>query len=214
MGLEPWRHGPFCKIKEGRGMVEVNILLFDDFDTMDAFGVAEVLGRLPMYFHMNYLSVGGSIVNSMQGVKVWTEPLIPEKIQGMVVIPGGRGARRLLFQDTETLELMKKTVGHAQFCLMIGGGTALVAQTGLLYRRRIAKCPVDQNWKRMFMGGVYEIEGASWVADGKFYSSSDTMKGIAMALNIMADLADLDLAHNLAEEMGYEWDPDDENIYE
>lgn len=36
--------------------MEVNILLFDDFDTMDAFGPAEVFGRAPEYFHINYQS--------------------------------------------------------------------------------------------------------------------------------------------------------------
>ena len=62
--------------------MEVNILLFDDFDTMDAFGPAEVFGSSPQHFHVNYLSVPGNIVNSMQGVKVWTEPLEPE---GLIV---------------------------------------------------------------------------------------------------------------------------------
>lgn len=47
--------------------MEVNILLFDDFDTMDAFGPAEVFGSSPQHFHVNYLSVPGNIVNSNAG---------------------------------------------------------------------------------------------------------------------------------------------------
>ena len=102
--------------------MEVNILLFDDFDTMDAFGPAEVFGSSPQHFHVNYLSVPGNIVNSMQGVKVWTEPLEPEELQGIVVIPGGRGARRLLYQDTESLRLLKKMAERSEICMMIGSG--------------------------------------------------------------------------------------------
>ena len=34
--------------------MKVNIFLFDDFDTMDAFAPAEVFGRLPDQFHLEY----------------------------------------------------------------------------------------------------------------------------------------------------------------
>lgn len=36
--------------------MNVNIVLFDDFETMDAFGPAEILGKLPEHFHIRYLS--------------------------------------------------------------------------------------------------------------------------------------------------------------
>lgn len=194
--------------------MEVNILLYDDFDTMDAFGAAEVFGRAPEYFHINYLSIPGNIVNSMQGVKVWTEPLEPDEIQGIIVIPGGRGARRLLFQDSESLRLMKRAVNRAEICMMVSNGSAVLAQTGALFRRKIAECKMDENWRRMFMAGVSVIEGASWVTDGKFYSSSNTMTGIAMTLGVVADMADLDVAYRIAEQMGYDWSADDEHSYQ
>jgi transcriptional regulator GlxA family with amidase domain len=193
--------------------LEVNVILFDDFDTMDAFGPVNVLGRAPEYFHMNYLSVPGNIVNSMQGVKVWTEPLEPDEIQGIVLIPGGRGARRLLFQDSESVRLIKRVVDRSEVCMMVSNGSALLAQTGVLFRRKIAECKIDENWKRMFMAGVSILEGADWVADGKFYSCSNTMTGIAMALSVVADMADLDVASRIAEQMGYDWNADDEKFY-
>ena len=42
----------------------VNIVLFDDFETLDAFGPAEVFGNLPEEFHVRYLSVSGDVINS------------------------------------------------------------------------------------------------------------------------------------------------------
>ena len=169
--------------------MEVNILLFDDFDTMDAFGPAEVFGSSPQHFHVNYLSVPGNIVNSMQGVKVWTEPLEPEELQGIVVIPGGRGARRLLYQDAESLRLLKRMAERSEICMMIGSGSLLLMQTGSLFRR-------------------------SWVADGKYYSSSCTMTGIDMALSIVADMVDLEVAERIAQKLGHAWDAEDENVYQ
>ena len=52
--------------------MDVNIVLFDDFETLDAFGPAEVFGKLPEHFHLRYLSVSGDVINSTQGGKVWT----------------------------------------------------------------------------------------------------------------------------------------------
>ena len=195
--------------------MEVNVILFDDFDSLDAFGVAEVFGLAAGNFHINYLSVGGNIVNSMQGVKVWTEPLSTAEIRDIVVIPGGNGARRLLFQDAEAAEEIKKAAGKAQTCLMVGSGAAVLAQSGLLYRRKIADCKIDHNWRRLFMGGVSILEDAIWVADGKFYSSSNSMTGIDMALGVVADLVDIDLAYHIAEQIGHtQWDADDERVFQ
>ena len=72
--------------------MEVNVLLFDDFETMDAFGPADILSCEKEGLHVNYLSLAGNMVNSMQGVKVWTEPLNPEQLKGILIVPGGRGA--------------------------------------------------------------------------------------------------------------------------
>lgn len=70
--------------------MNINIVLFDDFDTMDAFCPAQIFASEPKYFHMNYLSVKGGIVNSSQGVKVWTEILLPQEIEDIILIPGGK----------------------------------------------------------------------------------------------------------------------------
>lgn len=124
------------------------------------------------------------------------------------------GARRLLFQDSESLRLIRRAVDRAEICMMVSNGSAIPAQTGVLFRRRIAECRTDANWKRMFMAGVSTVEEAGWVADGKFYSSSDTMTGIAMALGIVADQADYDAACRIAEQTGYDWNAEDESFYQ
>lgn len=43
------------------------MVLFDDFECMDIFGPAEILGKLQKYFHIRYLSVSGDVINSVQG---------------------------------------------------------------------------------------------------------------------------------------------------
>lgn len=194
--------------------MNVNILLFDDFETMDAFGPAEVFGKLPEAFHLRYISVSGDLINSVHGVKVWTDFLVPGEIDGVLLIPGGKGARRLLWKDERALNLLRKAAENADYCLMVGSGSALLAQTGLLYHRRIVDVTVDANWNRMFTAGIERIREAKIAVDGKFYSCLDTMSGIDMALWATADILDITAAEKAAEKMGYVWSEDaDKDIY-
>lgn len=50
--------------------MNVNIFLYDDFETLDAFGPAEIFGKLPEYFHLRYVSVSGDFINSVHGGKI------------------------------------------------------------------------------------------------------------------------------------------------
>ena len=104
------------------------MVLFDDFECMDIFGPAEILGKLQKYFHIRYLSVSGDVINSVQGAKIWTDFLIPEEVEGILLIPGGKGARRLLWQDERTLNLVKQAAENADTCMMVGSGSAILAQ--------------------------------------------------------------------------------------
>lgn len=188
----------------------VNILLFDDFETLDAVGAAQIFGMVPEQFHVNYLSVKGGIVNSSQGMKVWTEQLEPEKICGILVIPGGKGANKLLHLEVEILSVIKKAAQMADFCLMVGNGSAILAQTGLLYHRQVADYTYDENWKRMFSAEIIRVPGIRWAADGKYYSSSNAVFGLDMALSLLADVTDPDIAVRTAQKMGYAWDYENE----
>ena len=110
--------------------------------------------------------------------------------------------------------MIKKAAENADYCLMIGNGSAILAQTGLLYRRRIADFPMDANWNRMFTAGIERIEGAKVAIDGKFYSCGNTISGMDTALWAIADILDIAAAEKVARGMGYQWNENaDEDIY-
>lgn len=190
--------------------MKVNIILFDDFETLDAFGPAQVFGKVPEHFSVEYLSMNGGIVNSTQGVKVWTEILEPEKIQDILVIPGGRGAKKLLQLEPDVLKVMKLSADQSNYCMMVASGSSLLAQTGCLYHRRIADYGYDTNWKRMFTVGITRVPEARCMADGKYYSCSCSAAGIDLALNLISETVDIDVAEEVAKEIGYSWDSEDE----
>ena len=54
----------------------------------------------------------------------------------------------------------------------------------------------------------------SEAADGKYYSSSCTITGIDMALSVVADMVDLEVAERIAQKLGHAWDAEDENVYQ
>lgn len=185
--------------------MNVNIVLYDEFETLDALGIANIFGMAPEHFYINYLSVNGGLVSSKQGVKVWTELLIPEEVEGILVLPGGRTATKLLCLEPKKLEIIKAAAQEADICMMIANASSILAQTGLLYHRQIADYPGDQNWKRMFTAEIRRAEGVNWISDGKFYSCSSTMAGFDMALGVISDMVDIELAVRIAEMLGYEW---------
>ncbi|MCD8013172.1 MAG: DJ-1/PfpI family protein [Lachnospiraceae bacterium] len=186
--------------------MNVNIILFDEFETMDAFVPAQIFGMAPEHFYLQYFSVNGGIVTSSQGAKVWTEILIPEEMEDILVIPGGKGAKRLIYLEPKTVNLMKEAVRNVSYCLMVSNGSALISQTGELYRRTITDYAYDENWKRMFSAEIRRVSGVRWLEDGKFYSCSATAYAIDMALGAVEDVVDLDVAEKIAARMGYDWD--------
>lgn len=190
--------------------MKVNIFLFDDFDATDVLGAVGVFGKLPQEFYIGYYSEHGDVVTSVQGLKVWTDYITDDLEGEILVIPGGKGARRFIRQNELVRGQIKKAAERAMFCVMVGNGSALMAQTGMLFRRRICDYPMDENWNRMFTAGIYRQQEAKWVADGKFYSASSAVAGIDMCLNILADIVELGAAERIAAEIGYEWRPEEE----
>lgn len=47
--------------------MNVNIILYDDFETLDALGIANIFGKAPEHFYINYLSVNGGDCQQQAG---------------------------------------------------------------------------------------------------------------------------------------------------
>ncbi len=58
--------------------MNVIVLLFDDFETLDVFGPVEILGRLKDFYAIRFYSLPGGLIKNSHGVSILTEKL--EKI--------------------------------------------------------------------------------------------------------------------------------------
>ena len=183
--------------------MNVNVLLFSDFETLDAFGPVEVLGRVAE-LQLRFISAGGGIVTSSQGVPVITESWDRADFSGIMLVPGGQGTRTLV-NDRVFIEKLRDIVLQSDYCLTVCTGSALLAKTELLDGRQATSNKRAFAWVRSVNPAVQWISQARWVADGRFYTSSGVSAGIDMALGFVADLFGKDRAADLAHRIEYVW---------
>lgn len=183
--------------------MNVNIFLFDDFETLDAFGPVEILARIKSH-KLHYYSVSGGIVTSAQGMKIETEPIYAAEKNGILVVPGGLGTRTLI-NDEGFLFCLKEVGESALFCLSICTGSALLAKAGLLDNKTATSNKKAMKWVMLTSHKVKWLKKARWVVEGKFYTSSGVSAGMDMALGFIRDQYGLANALQIAQDIEYVW---------
>ncbi len=181
--------------------MNINIMLFDDFETLDAFGPVEILSRIPTHI-LKYYSISGGIVTSAKGMKIETESICAAKPNGILVLPGGRGTR-VLVNDKKFLSCLKNIGEYAIFCLSICTGSALFAKVGLLDGKAATSNKKAFVWAMSTSNKVKWVKNARWVVDGKFYTSSGVSAGMDMTLGFVSDQYGLDNALQIAQDIEY-----------
>src|SRR5690554_5177253 len=197
-------------MKWRRKIMILNILLFDDFETLDVFGPVEVFGNLPKDYELRYLSMEGGIVKSRHGVKVLTEALESFSPDGIIFIPGGYGVRPLV-GDPAYVEMVKGLCEKSQFCLTVCTGSALLAKTGLLKGLLATSNKLSFDWVVSMDPGVDWQSMARWAVHGKYWTSSGVSAGIDMALAFVEKANGRDEAERVARFMEYIWNEDNDN---
>lgn len=203
--LMPLRTTTGTRLSRRKGMIcmHVNVLLFSDFETLDAFGPVEVLGRVAE-FQLHFISAGGGIVTSSQGVPVITESWDRADFSGIILVPGGQGTRTLV-NDRIFTEKLHDIVLQSEYCLTVCTGSALLAKTQLLNGRKATSNKRAFAWVQLVNPAVQWVSQARWVVDGRFYTSSGVSAGIDMALGFVADLFGNGRAAELARRIEYVW---------
>lgn len=189
--------------------MDVNILLFHDFETLDAFGPVEVFGCIEEY-KLRYISVSGGTITSRQGMRILTEDIKDADPYGILLIPGGQGTRSLV-NDIEFIEKLSDMVVKSKYCLTVCTGSALLAKTGLLNNKRATSNKKAFEWVKSINTNVLWAEKARWVADQKYYTSSGVSAGIDMALGFVAERFGVNRAQEAAGHIEYIWNSDPNN---
>lgn len=186
--------------------MDVNILIFDNFETLDAFGPVEVFGCIEEY-RMRYISLIGGTVESKQGIRVLTEDINDADPNGILLIPGGQGTR-LLVNDVKFIEKLTDVAMKSKYCLTVCTGSALLAKTGLLNNKRATSNKKAFEWIKSINTSVLWVKEARWVVDQKYYTSSGVSAGIDMALGFVSEIFGMDKVQEITEHIEYIWNSD------
>ena len=181
--------------------MNIDVLLFRDFETLDAFGPVEVFGGVPE-FSVRCVSTDGGMVVSAQGVRVWTEALEEGPEAEVLLVPGGMGTRRLA-GDAAYLAGLKAAALRSAYVLTVCTGSALLAATGLLDGLRATSNKRAFDWAVSVNPRVRWVSRARWVMDGKYYTSSGVSAGMDMALGFLEDRLGRDRAEEAARRIEY-----------
>lgn len=196
-------------------MTNVTVLLFDDFETLDAFGPVEIFGRLTDIYSIKFCSLNGGLIGNRHGVSIPTET-IESLISStdILLIPGGYGTRKEV-HNQELIEITKTISEACKYVLTVCTGTSLLARTGLLDGRKATSNKIAFEWVKTNGKDVLWNEKARWVVDGKIYTSSGVTAGMDMTLGFLAELHGIETAKRVATEIEYCWiqDKDDDPFF-
>lgn len=189
--------------------MDVNILLFNDFESLDAIGPVSVFGRINDY-NLQYFSIGGQNVTSKQGIEINTKSVSEIDQTGILLIPGGRGTRDLV-NDNTFISNLTLLAEKSKYCLSVCTGSALLAKANLLNNKKATSNKLAFEWVKSNGEYVKWISDARWVVDGKFYTSSGVSAGIDMCLGFISDVFNKELAIDIANKIEYIWNSNKEN---
>lgn len=184
--------------------MKVNVLLFEGFTALDAFGPVEVLSCLEGT-RLEYYSLEGGEVTNRQNIRIQTRPISEADRSALWLIPGGFGTRKLV-EEEAFLTALKEITEEASFCLSVCTGAALLARCGVLNGRRATTNRKAFDWVASCGGRVLWDRAARWVSDGKFYTSAGVSAGIDMALGFVEEQFGTEQARAIALRMEYAYD--------
>ncbi len=191
--------------------MDLVVLLFHEFETLDAFGPVEIFGKLKEITKIWFVSMHGGLIVSSQQVSVMSEDLhsLPLKPGYILLIPGGAGTRKEI-SNLEFLSEIKKLAADAGFILSVCTGSLLLAKTGLLDSKRATTNKRVYNWVTQQAERVQWVQKARWVRDGNIYTSSGVSAGMDMAQGFIADNFGIEVARKIANGIEYIWNSNSE----
>lgn len=185
----------------------VNIILFDKFETLDVFGPVEILGRLSDMFKLNFISLNGGIVSSAQNVRVDTVTYNKNNENNILFIPGGMGTREKI-NDENFINLIKNIIDESKYIMSVCTGAVLLAKTGILNGKKATTNKRAFNWVADQGKEVLWIKKARWIKDGDIFTSSGVSAGMDMTLGFIEHLIGKEKAIEISNGIEYKWNED------
>ena len=185
--------------------MNVSVLLFDDYETLDVFGPVEIFGRLKSEYQLAFYSEQGGLVTNNHGVTILTENMGNiSNGTDILLIPGGYGTRKEVDNDAY-IDQIRSISELSKFVLTVCTGSALLAKTGLLNGKKATSNKRAFDWVVSQGPDVNWIKKARWTRDENIYTSGGVSAGMDMTLGFLHDRHGIDYARKAAFEIEYDW---------
>jgi len=181
-----------------------NVVVFNDFEILDAIGPTEIFAKLDKFFKVEFYSELGGRIKSAENLMIDTLPLSAMPEGGILLIPGGRGTRREVNNLTFIDQLRAKVLA-AEYVLAVCTGTAILAKTGLLSNLKATTKKRAYCWVVAQDPNVLWDRRARWVKNGKYYTSAGISASMDMALSFVDELLGPQVAQKVSVGLEYIW---------
>jgi transcriptional regulator GlxA family with amidase domain len=182
--------------------VKVAIPVFDGLTALDAVGPYEVLSRLPGA-KVSFIAAEPGPVRTETGMlTILAEESLGDSLDPeIVVVPGGRGTRRLM-GDESILAWLRRVHETSLWTTSVCTGSLLLAAAGLLEGLEATTHWLELDGLSRFGA---EPVGRRVVEQGKIMTAAGVSAGIDMALTLAARIAGEETAKAI--QLGIEYDP-------
>lgn len=184
---------------------EIGMLIFDDFQLLDAAGPISVF-EMPMRgmevppYALTVYSLAGGPVRASCGIEMMSKKL-PEKLTlHTLLVSGGEGTREGM-ANAALLGAIRDLSSRTRRTCSVCSGSFLLAAAGLLKgRRATTHWRRSESFSRLFPDTRLDADRI-FVRDGKFWTSAGITAGIDLALALVEDDLGDDIARRAAREL-------------
>ncbi|MGA5560378.1 DJ-1/PfpI family protein [Streptomyces platensis] len=182
--------------------MQLAILLYDRFTTLDAVGPYETLSRLPGAEAVFVGERTGPYRNDLGSLALAADATLDEvTAPDILVVPGGPGQLAHM-TDGPLHEWIRAVDAHTTWTTSVCTGSLILAAAGLLTGRR-----ATSHWLALDQLPALGAEptGERVVFDGKYVTAAGVSSGIDMGLTLAGRIAGDTVAQTI--QLGIEYDP-------
>jgi putative intracellular protease/amidase len=180
----------------------IAVVLYDEFEPLDAVGPLEVLGQLQGYKVVTVAKQKGAVASAF-GTKMIADYSFDElKHPAIIVVPGGLFGTIAASKDPETLAWLREADKTSEYTTSVCTGSWILAAAGLLNGREASTHWTGADYLEDF--GV-KYSDKRYTVDGKYITGAGVSAGIDMSFKLVAMLEGDDRAK--VAQLGLEYDP-------
>ena len=181
------------------------IILYPDFEELDAVGPFEVLGmfaKLDRDWNVVTIAEKAGPVRAFNGLKLIADHGFGDAPPvDVILVPGGLGSRTEM-ENPRMLEYVRKAGAAAQWVTSVCTGAMILHRAGFLKGRK-----ATTHWGAIHqlrdLGDCEVQENVRWVEDDNVITSAGVSAGIDMSLYLVSKLKDPSTAKAVQKMMEY-----------